>query len=263
MPLSTLDIVYADLGLGGYASGVIDYRNDHTGVPEGHAALSVMGLTRSGLVLTSRPLDLALVGQLDARALQVRAVAREGTVPRMRLQALIADLPRGGSMIDRLRAGTLHGQLRFAGPADALWRLAAIDAFDLTGPIGVAADVRGSLDAPVLSGAVISHNLRAQSAISGSDIKAIDLAGSFNGTHLSLAHVSGTAPNGGHVAGSGSIDAWAPPMPNGSLGLKWGQRLPARCVSCPTGTQGRWPAACISIARAGCWAAPARCKACR
>ncbi len=206
MPLSTLDIVYADLGLGGYASGVIDYRNDHTGVPEGHAALSVMGLTRSGLVLTSRPLDLALVGQLDARALQVRAVAREGTVPRMRLQALIADLPRGGSMIDRLRAGTLHGQLRFAGPADALWRLAAIDAFDLTGPIGVAADVRGSLDAPVLSGAVISHNLRAQSAISGSDIKAIDLAGSFNGTHLSLAHVSGTAPNGGHVAGSGSID---------------------------------------------------------
>ena len=206
MPLSALDIVYADLGLGGYVSGVIDYRNDHTGVPEGHAALSVMGLTRSGLVLTSRPLDLALVGQLDARALQVRAVAREGTVPRMRLQALIGDLPRGGSMIDRLRAGALRGQLRYAGPADALWRLAAIDAFDLTGPIGIAADVGGSLDAPVLSGAVISHNLRAQSAISGSDIKAIDLAGSFNDTRLSLAHVSGTTANGGHVAGSGTID---------------------------------------------------------
>jgi translocation and assembly module TamB len=206
MPLSTLDIVYSDLGLGGFASGVIDYRNDHTGVPEGHAALTVMGLTRSGLVLTSRPLDLALVGQLDARALQVRAVAREGKVPRMRLQALIADLPRGGTILDRLRAGALRGQLRYAGPADALWRLAAIDAFDLTGPIGVAADVSGSLDAPVLSGAVSSHALRAQSAISGSDIQGIDLVGSFNASHLSLARFSGTTRNGGHIAGSGSID---------------------------------------------------------
>ena len=206
MPLSALDIAYADLGLGGYASGLIDYRNDHTGVPEGHAALTVLGMTRSGLVLTSRPLDLALVGQLDARALQVRAVAREGTVPRMRLQALVDDLPRGGAMIDRLRAAKLHGQLRFAGPADALWRLAAIDAFDLTGPVGVAADIGGSLDAPVLTGAVVSHALRAQSAISGSDVQSIELLGSFNGTHLSLVHFSGVTKGGGRVAGSGSID---------------------------------------------------------
>ena len=206
MPLSALDIAYADLGLGGFASGLIDYRNDHTGVPEGHAALTVMGLTRSGLVLTSRPLDLALVGQLDARALQLRAVAREGTIARMRLQALVDNLPRGGAMLDRLRAGALRGQLRYAGPADALWRLAAIDAFDLTGPVGVAADVTGSLDAPVLSGAVVSHNLRAQSAISGSDVSGIDLVGSFNGTNLSLAHFSGTTKGGGRVAGSGTID---------------------------------------------------------
>jgi translocation and assembly module TamB len=211
MPLSALDIAYADLGLGGYASGLIDYRNDFTGIPEGHAALTVLGLTRSGLVLTSRPVDLALVGQLDAHALQLRAVAREGLVPRMRLQALVDHLPRGGMILDRLRAGMLRGQLRYAGPADALWRLAAIDAFDLTGPVGVAADVSGSLDAPVLTGAVVSHGLRAQSAISGSDIQGIDLVGSFNGTHLSLAHFSGTTKSGvantvGHVAGSGTID---------------------------------------------------------
>jgi translocation and assembly module TamB len=206
MPLSALDIVYADLGLGGYASGVIDYRNDHTGAPAGHAALTVMGLTRSGLVLTSRPMDLALVGTLDASALQVRAVAREGKIPRMRLQALIADMPRGGAMMDRLRAGRLSGQLRYAGPADALWRLAAVDAFDLTGPIGIAADVSGTLDTPVLAGAVASHTLRAQSTISGSDIQNIDLSGTFSASHLSLAHFTGTTPNGGHVAGSGSID---------------------------------------------------------
>ena len=206
MPLSALDIIYADLGLGGYISGVIDYRNDHTGAPAGHAALSVMGMSRSGLVLTSRPLDLALVAQLDERAFQVRAVAREGKVPRMRLQAIIADLPRGGSLIDRVRGGRLNGQLRYAGPADALWRLAAIDAFDLTGPVGVAAQVSGSMDNPVLTGAVVSHAMRAQSAISGSDIQNIDVVGSFSGTHLSLAHFTGTTANSGKIAGSGSID---------------------------------------------------------
>ena len=206
MPLSALDIVYADLGLGGYASGVIDYRNDHSGAPEGHAAMTVLGMTRSGLVLTSRPLDLALTAALDARALQVRAVAREGTAPRMRLQALVTDLPRGGSMLERLRGGALRAHLRYAGPADALWRLAAIDAFDLTGPVGLAADVAGSIDAPVLTGAVVSHDLRAQSAISGSDIRAIDLVGSFNAAQLSLSHFTGTTPGGGRIAGSGSID---------------------------------------------------------
>jgi translocation and assembly module TamB len=206
MPLSALDIIYADLGLGGYVSGLIDYRNDHTGAPAGHAALSVMGLSRSGLVLTSRPLDLALAAALDERALQVRAVAREGKVPRMRLEALVADLPRGGTMIERVRAGRLDGRMRYAGPADALWRLAAVDALDLTGPIGVAAQVSGSLDHPVLTGAVASHGMRAQSAISGSDIQAIDLAGSFNGAHLSLAHFTGTTAGNGHIAGSGDID---------------------------------------------------------
>ena len=216
MPLSALDIIYADLGLGGYVSGVVDFRNDHTGAPAGHAALSVRGLSRSGLVLTSRPLDLALVGQLDERAVQVRAVAREGKVPRMRLEAVVADLPRGGTMIERVRGGRLNGQMRYAGPADALWRLAAIDAFDLTGPIGIAAQVSGTIDTPVLTGAVVSHAMRAQSSISGSDIQNIDVAGSFSGAHLSLAHFTGTTAGnnktgggktaGGKIAGSGSID---------------------------------------------------------
>ena len=35
MPLSLADIVVADLGLGGALSGVVEYRNDHTGAPSG------------------------------------------------------------------------------------------------------------------------------------------------------------------------------------------------------------------------------------
>lgn len=206
LPLSVADIVLPDLGLGGLASGMIEYRNDHTGAPAGHAALQIKGLTRSGLVLTSRPLDLALVATLDEKSLQARAVAKEGAALRGRLQALVTDLPRGGTIIERLRAGRLRAQVRYSGPADALWRLAAVDVFDLTGPLGAAADITGSIDNPVIAGAVATKSLRLQSSLTGSDVRDVEAVGSFADSRLSLSHFAGTTPNGGHVSGSGVID---------------------------------------------------------
>lgn len=206
MQLSALDIVLPDLGLGGYVSGQIDYRNDHSGTPAGHAALLVRGLTRSGLVLTSRPLDLALVGSLDAAALQARAIAKEGQAVRGRLQAVVSALPRGGTIIDRIRQGKLRAQMSYSGPADALWRLAAIDVFDLTGPVGIAADITGTPDKPEITGAIASTSLRVQSAVSGSDVRNITVDGRFGDSRLQLARFAGTTPGGGHVVGSGTID---------------------------------------------------------
>lgn len=218
MPLSVLDIVLPDLGMGGLASGVIDYENDHLGAPLGHAALEVKGLTRSGLVLSSRPLDLALVAALDPAALQIRAVAREGAAMRGRLQALVTELPRGGTMLERLRGGTLKAQLRYSGPAEALWRLAAIEVIDLTGPLGAAASVTGSIDHPVITGAVATRALRVQSNLTGSDVREVEASGSFADARLSLAHFSGKTAGigpsggsgggsgGGTVSGSGTVD---------------------------------------------------------
>jgi translocation and assembly module TamB len=206
MPLSVLDIVLPDLGLGGLVSGLIDYRNDHTGVPVAHAALQIKGLTRAGLLLSSRPLDLALVGGLDASALQMRAVAKDAGVVRGRLQARISQLPRGDIILDRLRAGQLRAQVRYGGPADALWRLLSVSVLDLTGPVGLAVDVVGTIDNPVLTGAVASNDLRVQSSITGTDIRGIKAGGSFRDSRLSLASFSGTTPNGGKVSGSGTID---------------------------------------------------------
>jgi len=218
MPLSVLDIVLPDLGMGGLASGVVEYRNDHLGAPSGHAALEIKGLTRSGLVLTSRPLDLALVANLDATALQTRAVVREsgqgpGTV-RGRVQALVSDLPRGGSMLERLRGGKLRAQVRYSGPAEALWRLVSVEVIDLTGPLGATADVTGSIDHPVIAGAVATKALRVQSSLTGSDVREVEALGSFTDSRLSLAHFSGITPGsggasgtgGGTVSGSGTID---------------------------------------------------------
>ncbi|OYU36182.1 translocation/assembly module TamB domain-containing protein [Novosphingobium sp. PASSN1] len=206
MPLSVLDIVLPDLGMGGLASGIIDYENDHLGAPSGHAAVEVKGLTRSGLVLTSRPLDLALVASLDPGALQMRAVAREGAAMRGRVQALVSDLPRGGTMLERLRGGTLKAEVRYSGPAEALWRLAAIEVIDLTGPLGAAASVTGTIDHPVITGAVATRALRVQSNLTGSDVREVEALGSFADARLSLAHFSGTTAGGGTVSGSGTVD---------------------------------------------------------
>jgi translocation and assembly module TamB len=211
MPLSIADILVAEVGLGGKASGLVEYRQPRAnsilgGVPTGSARLQIKGLTRSGLVLSSRPVDLALVGNLGANALEMRAVAREGGQVRGRLQARISGLPQGGALAARLRAGSLFAQLRYNGPADALWRLAAIEAFDLTGPLSVAADVTGTLDNPAIRGSLASSGLRLQSQMIGTDVSQITMRGVFEGSRLTLQQFAGRTSNGGTVAGSGFVD---------------------------------------------------------
>lgn len=206
MPLALADVFGADLGLGGKASGLVDITTARGGVPTGDVRIKIDDLSRSGLVLTSRPIDLALVARLTPTSLGLRAVANEGGQIRGRLQAQIANLPRRGGVMDRLQAGALTGQLRYDGPADALWRLAAIEAFDLTGPLKVAADVGGSLSNPTIRGSLASDSLRLQSGLIGTDISQITARGFFAGSRLTLTRFAGRAANGGTVSGSGSVD---------------------------------------------------------
>ena len=206
MPLSLADVVFVDLGLGGRVSGQITYTKQREQLPQGEARLMIKGLTRSGLVLTSRPVDLALVGKLDAEALQTRAVASEAGQPRGRLQARIDHLPGQGALVDRLGAGALFAQMRYAGPADAPWRLMGIESFDLTGPMELAADITGTLEDPRISGSLASTALRLQSAQTGTDISRITAHGSFSGAQLSLSGLAGETLGGGQVSGSGNLD---------------------------------------------------------
>ena len=206
MPLSLLDIANGNLGLGGSASGLVDYRFAPGKLPTGKAQLLIKSLSRSGLVLSSRPVDLALVAELAPATLETRAVVREGGETRGRMQGRITGLPARGTLTERLSAGSLFAQLRYAGPADALWRLVALEAFDLTGPVSVAADASGSLANPQIRGSLSSENMRLQSALVGSDIAGIKLRGRFAGSKLDLTTISGRVANGGTVSGSGSVD---------------------------------------------------------
>ncbi|MDE2404640.1 MAG: translocation/assembly module TamB domain-containing protein [Sphingomonadales bacterium] len=205
MPLSLSDVAFANLGLGGTATGLFHYARPREGLPTGEARLLLKKLTRSGLVLTSRPIDLALVARLSPTALEARAVANEDGQVRGRLQARIANLPATGDLGARLRAAPLFGQLRYDGPADAIWRLMAIETFDLTGPLAVAADLTGTIDEPQIRGSLAGTGLRLQSAMTGTDVTQLTLRGGFNGSQLTLDTMSGRTAGNGSVTGSGVV----------------------------------------------------------
>lgn len=206
MPLSLADVVVPDIGLGGKVSGKLTYIQRREALPEGEARVVVKGLTRSGLMLTSRPVDVAVVTRLGPKALDLRAVASEGGAARGRLQARIDQLADTGAIDERLGKGRLAAQMRYAGPADALWRLMALDAFDLSGPVEIAADMSGTLDDPSLRGSLAGKGMRLQSAASGTDVSNVEVRGDFTGSALSLSSLSGQAPGGGLVSGSGRVD---------------------------------------------------------
>ena len=206
MPLRLADILTGELGVGGTVSGVIDFAGGRGGLPTGQARLKIDDLTRSSALLSSRPLDIALVADLSETLLQTRAVMSDNGDIAGRLQARIAGLPQSGALTERLYAGDLFAQLRFDGSAASLWRLSGIDLLDVTGPVRVAADVRGSLGNPRLQGTLAGDSLRVRSALTGTDVTDVSMRGRFNGPRFNLTRFSGTAPNGGRVSGSGTID---------------------------------------------------------
>lgn len=207
MPLSLLDLVVDDLGFGGTVSGIVDASVNERGQPIGDAKIKVDGLTRSGLVLTSRPMDIAVVSRLTTNDWAARALMNNRTGDtRGRVQAQITNMPQTGGIVERLFAGNLLAQLRYDGPAASVWRLAAIDLIDIRGPLKLAADVRGTLANPQVRGSLSGDALQVQSGLTGSNITDVQARGRFVGMRLNLTSFAGNAPNGGKVNGSGFID---------------------------------------------------------
>ncbi len=204
MPMAVFDIVTPNLGLGGTADGRIRYRAIGGAPASGDVDLTVRRLTRSTLVLTSRPIDLGLKAVLNGGQAGLRAVAVSEGKTIGRAQARMAPLPPGGDLIDRLRAAPLFAQLRYSGPADTLWRLTGIRQFDLSGPVAIAADVRGRLADPVIRGSVRASKARLESATSGTVLTNVDATGRFGGSRLLIDRMTATA-GPGSVTGSGAF----------------------------------------------------------
>jgi translocation and assembly module TamB len=205
LPLSVLDIGYAGLGLGGNASGTLTFSARGDAAPTGRVNMTVRGLTRSGLLTSSAPIDLGVAGVLTAERAAVRAVMASGGRTVGRAQALLAPLGQG-DLVQRLAGAGLFAQLRYAGPADTLWRLTRVELFDLSGPVAIAADVSGRVAQPQIRGVVRATNARIQSATTGTVVTNIRATGRFQGSQLQVTDFAGDAGRGGRVTGTGSFD---------------------------------------------------------
>lgn len=205
MPLTVLDIGYPGLGLGGSASGTLRYASDRGGAPTGRIDMTVRGLTRSGLVLSSRPIDVGIAGVLDPAKGAMRAVMASGGQVIGRAQAQLSPLG-SGDLAQRLADATVFGQLRYTGPADTLWRLTGIELFDLSGPVAIAADVTGRLSDPRIRGSVRTDNARIESAVTGTVLRNVQATGRFGGSRLVIDRFAAQDRGEGRVTGTGAFD---------------------------------------------------------
>lgn len=204
MPLAVLDIGFPGLGLGGTASGKLSYAGTPGAPPTGRIDMTVRGLTRSGLLVSSNPIDMGIAGVLTADRAGVRAVVASGGKTIGRAQALLR-LGQGDLATRIARAG-LFAQLRYDGPADTLWRLTGVELFDLSGPVAIAADVGGSVADPAIRGTVQAKGARIESATTGTILSNVQAGGRFAGSRLAIENFTADAGKGGRVSGTGRFD---------------------------------------------------------
>ncbi|MGN6375548.1 MAG: translocation/assembly module TamB domain-containing protein [Sphingomonas sp.] len=205
MPLSILDIGFPGLGLGGTAYGSLSYASNGTAPPTGKVNMTIRGLTRSGLVLSSRPVDVGIAGVLQPYKAAVRAVAASGGQTIGRAQMLLSPL-RGNDIVSRLENAPLFAQIRYNGAADTLWRLTGVELFDLSGPAQIAADASGTLIDPSIRGRVSTSGARIESAVTGTVLTNVQAAGTFGGSRLVIDRFAADAGKGGRVTGTGAFD---------------------------------------------------------
>ena len=205
LPLTVLDILSPDLGLGGVASGRVALRQPANGTPTGSASLRVRGLTRAGVLMMSKAVDAGINARLDANGLVLRAIAASEGKTVGQAQARIAPLGGGGTLYRRLANAPLFAQIRYNGPADTIWRLTGVESFDVSGPLALGADVRGTLDNPVLRGSLRTEALRLESPVSGTVLTNIKAFGRFDRSRLVIDNLSANAGRG-TVTGRASLD---------------------------------------------------------
>lgn len=205
MDVSIVQAVMPGLGLGGRATGTIDYSAPAgAAVPTVRARLDIAKFTRTAAYVVSAPVDIAMLGTLDASGGDMRALIRRGGGIVGRMQAKLAPLSAGESLSDRLFAAPLSGGIRYNGPADVLWTLTGIAGQQVIGPIALAADFGGRLDQPSITGIVRASALRYENEAYGTVISAIALNGRFTSSQLEIVSLTGKAGSG-TVSASGTV----------------------------------------------------------
>ncbi|MEA3047524.1 MAG: translocation and assembly module TamB [Sphingomonadales bacterium] len=204
--LSMLNAFSPGLGLGGQASGSLDFAQpSDASFPRAEARLNVAGFTRTGIATRSVPVDLFMAGNLRPEGGQAAAILRRGGAIIGRVQTRLQPLgPGAGSWTTRLLAAPLEGGIRYNGPADVPMSFANFPGHHLSGPIGIAADFSGRVQAPQFTGIVRANNLVYQNETYGTRITNLAVDGRFSAAQLEIVRLAGRAGRG-TVEGHGTI----------------------------------------------------------
>lgn len=199
--LAILETLVPGLRLGGTLDGEARFDLGGT-LPVGSGSFRIDRLVRTDAAVLL-PVDVALAVRGSAEALEAgaritsngrelgRAIGRIGAGP-------------GASLSDRLRAGPVTGGIRFNGPVETLWALAAVEGQELKGPVALAVDIGGTLGRPILSGLARGRALTYRNIALGTVIDQLGFDGRFAGPSLVVERLSGHV-RGGTLAASGRI----------------------------------------------------------
>jgi translocation and assembly module TamB len=202
MPLQVLDLFWPNLDLSGVATGRVDYAWKSN--RSGRFDLKVRGLSRAGLVLASKPIDVGVAAIINDNQAAMRAVVASDGAIVGRAQARFAPLGNGPIVAELLNA-PLFAQLRYDGPADTLWRLTGSEVLDMSGPIAIGADIGGRLANPVIRGSLRTQKARLESQVTGMIIDQIAADAHFSGPQLIFSKIAGSTTGGGSLSGSGAV----------------------------------------------------------
>ncbi|MBU0556569.1 MAG: translocation/assembly module TamB domain-containing protein [Alphaproteobacteria bacterium] len=194
------------LGLGGTATGSLDFTQvNEAAFPAADARLQIDGFTRTSLAAVSEPVDINFNGRLVPQGGEASALIRRRGAAIGRMQVRLQPLgPGAGSWTTRLLAAPLSGGLRYNGPADVLFSLAALPDQSLKGPLGVAADFTGRVSAPQLTGVARANNLTYENSTYGTRLTNMALRGRFTNDRLEVESLTAQAGDG-TVSASGFV----------------------------------------------------------
>jgi translocation and assembly module TamB len=201
--MALLDVFAPGLGIGGRATGSIDFAQAGSGFPRLDASLAIRNFTRTTAASVSRPLDVNLFARLAPGSGTLNAVMRTRGSVVGRVQAAV--VPTGsGSWTQQIARARLRGGIRYVGPADALFSLAGLADQSLAGPLGVAADFGGRVERPSVQGVVRGRNLVYANTTYGTRLTDLALAGRFTGERLQIDSLTARAGSGA-VSGNGFV----------------------------------------------------------
>lgn len=204
--MAILNAVYPGMGIGGRASGSLDFEQAHADAfPRADARLTIRNFTRTTAVSVSQPVDVNFAGKLLADGGEARAVMRKRGTVVGRIQASLRPLgPAAGAWTDRLRAAPLGGGVRYNGPADTLYSFFGPADQHVSGPVAVAADFGCRVADPCLNGVVRGRDMVYENQTYGTRLVGMRVNGRFAGNRLEIAELTAKAGEG-TVTASGYI----------------------------------------------------------